>query len=62
MKAKVLRTFEDIHKKGKLYKKGDVITVSKDRFAEINENGTRKGVGVLVEAVKEEHAPKTAAK
>ena len=61
MKAKVLRTFEDIHKKGKVYKKGDVITVSKDRFAEINENGAKKRVGVLVEAVKEETAHKNEA-
>ena len=52
MKAKVLRKFEDIHKKGRIYKKGDVITVSKDRFAEINANGKAKGVGVLVEEVK----------
>lgn len=61
MKAKVLRKFEDIHKKGKIYKKGDIITVSKDRFAEINENGVKKGVGVLVEAVKEEKTVKNVA-
>ena len=61
MKAKVLRTFEDIHKKGKVYKKGEIIVVSKDRFAEINANGTKKGAGVLVEAVKEEKTPKNVA-
>lgn len=60
MKARVLKKFEDIHK-GIIYKKGDVITVSKDRFAEINENGKAKGVGVLVEAVKEEKTPKNIA-
>ena len=58
MKAKVLKKFEDIHKKGKIYKKGEVITVSKERFAEINANGKAKGVGVLVEAVKTEKTTK----
>ena len=60
MKAKVLKAFEDIHKVGKIYKKGDVITVSKERFAEINKNGTAKGAGILVEAVKEEKPVKKA--
>lgn len=60
MRARVLNKFEDIHK-GNIYKKGDVITVSKDRFAEINENGKAKGAGVLVEAVKEERPSKKVA-
>lgn len=34
MKAKVLKTFKDKYS-GKIYKVGEVITVSKDRFEEI---------------------------
>ncbi len=48
MKAKVLRRFKDKHN-GKIYKKGDVITVNKERFAEIC--ATDK---TLVEEYKEE--------
>lgn len=46
MKAKVLKRFKDKHN-GKVYEAGDVITISKKRFAEILE------VGVLVEEVTE---------
>lgn len=45
MKAKVLRAFKDKHN-GKIYKAGDVITVSKDRYEEI------LTVGNLVEEIK----------
>lgn len=34
MKVKVLKKFKDKHN-GKVYKVGDVITVSKERYAEI---------------------------
>ena len=47
MKAKVLKRFKDKHN-GKVYEPGDIITVSKKRFAEILE------VDVLVEEVTEE--------
>ena len=50
MKAKVLKRFKDKYN-GKIYEEGDVITVSKKRFAEILE------VDVLVEEVTAE--PKT---
>lgn len=46
MKAKVLKRFKDKHN-GKEYKPGEIITVSKKRFAEILE------VGPLVEEVTE---------
>jgi len=46
MKAKVLKRFRDKHN-GKIYEAGDIITVSKKRFAEILE------VDVLVEEVTE---------
>lgn len=46
MKAKVLRRFKDKHT-GEIYKVGEVITVSKARFAEILE------VAPLVEEVVE---------
>ena len=49
MKAKVLKRFKDKHN-GKVYEPGDIITVSKKRFAEILE------VDVLVEEVTEETA------
>lgn len=45
MKAKVLKRFKDKHN-GKVYEVGDIITISKKRFAEILE------VDVLVEEVK----------
>lgn len=44
MKAKVLRQFKDKYS-GKVYKVGDVITISKDRYEEILK------VGKLVEKV-----------
>lgn len=46
MKVKVLRRFRDKHS-GKIHEKDQIITVSKDRFAEILETGP------LVEEVKE---------
>lgn len=46
MKAKVLKRFKDKHN-GKVYEVGDVITISKKRFAEILE------VDELVEEVTE---------
>ena len=46
MKAKVLKRFKDKHN-GKIYEVGDVITISKKRFAEILE------VDTLVEEVTE---------
>lgn len=46
MKAKVLKRFKDKHN-GKVYAVGDIITISKKRFAEILE------VGALVEEVTE---------
>lgn len=52
MKAKVLIRFKDKHN-GKVYESGDVITVSKKRFAEILETGK------LVEEIHEESAKKT---
>lgn len=45
MKAKVLKRFKDKHN-GRVYEAGEIITISKKRFAEILE------VGVLVEEVK----------
>lgn len=48
MKAKVLKKFKDKHN-GKIYEPGDIITVSKKRFAEILE------VDVLVEEVNEKN-------
>ena len=47
MKAKVLKRFKDKHN-GKVYEPGDIITISKKRFAEILE------VDVLVEELTEE--------
>ena len=49
MKARVLKVFKDKHT-GELYKVGDVLTVTKKRFAEILETAP------LVEEVKEEKA------
>ena len=49
MKAKVLQKFKDKYT-DKVYKVGEVITISKKRFAEILE------VGKLVEEVKAEQA------
>lgn len=46
MKAKVLKRFRDKHN-GKVYEAGEIITISKKRFAEILE------VAVLVEEVTE---------
>ena len=46
MKAKVLKRFKDKHN-GKIYEVGDIITISKKRYAEILE------VDVLVEEVTE---------
>ena len=51
MKARVLVKFKDRHN-GKIYKTGDVITVTKERFAEILETGA------FVEEVKEKKAKK----
>lgn len=47
MKAKVLRKFKDKHS-GKMHNVGDIITISKERFAEILK------VGPLVAEVKKE--------
>ena len=47
MKVKVLKKFKDKHN-GKVYKVDDVITVSKERYAEI------LTVGKLVEEFKED--------
>jgi hypothetical protein len=55
MKAKVLKQFKDKYS-GKVYKQGDVITVSKERYAEI------LTVGKLVEEVKTAKKPKETAK
>lgn len=49
MKAKVLKRFKDKHT-GKVYKVGEIITVTKKRFAEILETAP------LVEEVTEEEA------
>ena len=46
MKAKVLEKFKDKHT-NKVYKKGDTITISKERFDEI------LTVGKFVEEIKE---------
>ena len=51
MKAKVLKRFKDKHT-GEVYKAGQVITVTKKRFAEILKTAP------LVEEVKEETAEK----
>lgn len=48
MKAKVLKKFKDKHN-GKMYMPGDIITISKKRFAEILETD------VLVEEVTEDN-------
>ena len=48
MKAKVLKKFKDKHN-GKIYEVGDIITISKKRYAEILE------VDVLVEEVTEKN-------
>ncbi len=47
MKVKVLKVFKDKYT-GELYKAGDILTVTKKRFAEILE------IAPLVEEVKEE--------
>lgn len=52
MKVKVLKKFKDKHN-GKVYKAGDVITVSKERFAEILETA------LLVEEVSKDAADET---
>ena len=52
MRAKVLKDFKDKYS-GKIHKRGDVITISKERFEEI------LTVGPLVEEAKE---PKKAKK
>lgn len=49
MKAKVLRTFRDRHKPKKVYKPGEIITLSKERFAEINKTAAEKKIAPLVE-------------
>ena len=54
MRAKVLKDFKDKYS-GKIHKAGAVITVSKERFAEIN------SVAPLVEKVEETKKAKTAA-
>ena len=48
MKAKVLKRFKDKHN-GKVYEVGDIITISKKRFAEILE------VDMLVEEINEKN-------
>lgn len=53
MKAKVLKPFKDKHN-GKLYKAGDTVTISKERFAEI------LTVDKLVEEIKDKKAKSTA--
>ena len=53
MKVKVLKKFKDIHT-GEIHEAGNVLTVSKKRFAEILKNGTEKNAGILVEEIKEE--------
>lgn len=60
MKAKVLQKFRDI-KTGEIRKKDDIITVSKKRFDEINENGKKQKKGILVEEFKEETEEEQAA-
>lgn len=45
MKVKVLKTFKDKHN-GKVYEPGEILTISKKRYAEILE------VAVLVEEIK----------
>lgn len=52
MKAKVLKRFKDKHS-GKIHERGEVLTISKERFAEI------VAVGAFVEEVKK---PEKAAK
>ena len=53
MKAKVLKTFKDKHT-GELHQKGSVITISKERLAEILTKGP------LVEEVKAIKKPEKA--
>jgi len=55
MQVKVLRPFRDKYTKA-LYRKGQKITVSKERFEEINSTA----LGVLVEEIKEAKAEKKA--
>lgn len=47
MKAKVIKTFKDKHS-GEIYKVGDILTISRDRYKEI------LSVEPLVEEIKEE--------
>lgn len=56
MRVKILKKFKDVHDPKKVYKVGDVITVSKERFAEIQKNAEKKKLGTLVEEVKEKKA------
>lgn len=50
MKAKVLKKFIDKNT-GKVCNANKVITVTKDRFVEINATGNEKGIGNLLEEV-----------
>lgn len=53
MKVKVLRTFKDRYTKA-IHRKGDVLTINKDRYAEIT------AVGPYVEEVKAKKVKETA--
>lgn len=53
MKAKVLKQFKDKHT-GEIYKSGDIITVTKKRFAEILKTAP------LVEAAEDEEETESA--
>lgn len=54
MKVKVLQKFKDKHS-GKIYKQGETLTISKERYAEI------MTVGKLVEEIKTVKKPKETA-
>lgn len=53
MRARVLKRFKDKHS-GRIYKEGETITISKERFNEILE------VAPLVEEIKAKKSEKTA--
>lgn len=57
MKAKVLKRFKDKNT-GKVHNVGDIITVNKERFAEILKNGEAQKAGKLIEEYKEEKEEK----
>lgn len=54
MKAKVLRKFRD-KVTGEIRRPGDVLTMNKKRFAEVQKVGEIKNIGPILEEIKDEN-------